>query len=284
MIKISLAATTLVAALLAITILMGSWYTVPEGFRGVITTNGRVVGLAEPGLGFKIPIFQDVKDMSIQTQRTRYEKVISYSKDIQLSDNTIDLNFRLPPDRVLEIYSEVGRDYQAVLIEGRLAKVVKEAFGGFTAANIVNERERVGQEIEDELAKQLGPFGVIVVDLQLVNVDFSQQYEQAVEATAQAQAKVLKATQELRQKEIDAEQLIVTAKAEAEARKARAAAQAFEIQAIGDAEASAIKARGQALRDNPDLIRLVAAEKWDGKLPTTMLPGGAVPFIDATSR
>jgi hypothetical protein len=48
----------------------------------------------------------------------------------------------------------------------------------------------------------------------------------------------------------------------------------------GDAEAHAINARGKALRDNPSLIQLVQAEKWDGKLPTTMVPGQTVPFIN----
>jgi hypothetical protein len=48
----------------------------------------------------------------------------------------------------------------------------------------------------------------------------------------------------------------------------------------GDAEAHAINARGKALRDNPSLVELVQAEKWNGVLPTTMVPGSAVPFIN----
>lgn len=35
-----------------------------------------------------------------------------------------------------------------------------------------------------------------------------------------------------------------------------------------------------ALRDNPALIGLVQAEKWDGKLPVTMVPEGALPFLN----
>jgi len=47
-----------------------------------------------------------------------------------------------------------------------------------------------------------------------------------------------------------------------------------------DAEASAIRARGAALRDNPTLIELVQAERWNGILPTTMIPGSTVPFLN----
>jgi hypothetical protein len=47
----------------------------------------------------------------------------------------------------------------------------------------------------------------------------------------------------------------------------------------GEAEASAIRARGAALGDNPNLVALVQAEKWNGTLPTTMLPSGSVPML-----
>jgi regulator of protease activity HflC (stomatin/prohibitin superfamily) len=70
-----------------------------------------------------------------------------------------------------------------------------------------------------------------------------------------------------------------TADAEAYATKARGEAEASAIKARGEAEASAIRARAEPLRANPDLIALIAAERWDGKLPATMVPGAAVPFI-----
>ena len=37
-----------------------------------------------------------------------------------------------------------------------------------------------------------------------------------------------------------------------------------------------------ALSSNPMLIELTKAERWDGKLPTTVLPNGTLPFIDAS--
>jgi hypothetical protein len=40
---------------------------------------------------------------------------------------------------------------------------------------------------------------------------------------------------------------------------------------------AAIRARADALRANADLVQLQAVEKWDGKLPTTMVPSTALP-------
>jgi hypothetical protein len=44
-------------------------------------------------------------------------------------------------------------------------------------------------------------------------------------------------------------------------------------------EAAAIEARAKALGTNPNLVTLVQAERWNGVLPTTMVPGSAVPFV-----
>jgi hypothetical protein len=33
------------------------------------------------------------------------------------------------------------------------------------------------------------------------------------------------------------------------------------------------------MNKNPALVELTKAERWDGKLPTTVVPGNATPFI-----
>jgi uncharacterized membrane protein YqiK len=58
-----------------------------------------------------------------------------------------------------------------------------------------------------------------------------------------------------------------------------AKAEADAIRLKGEAEAAALQAKSAALRDNPSYVALTAAEKWDGKLPTTFVPGSTVPFV-----
>ncbi len=43
------------------TVLFGSWYTIDEGHRGVMLRNGAVIGISNPGLGFKFPIVDSVE-------------------------------------------------------------------------------------------------------------------------------------------------------------------------------------------------------------------------------
>jgi regulator of protease activity HflC (stomatin/prohibitin superfamily) len=111
--------------------------------------------------------------------------------------------------------------------------------------------------------------------VQIEDIHFSDQYENAVEARMQAIVKQ-------QQAEADKQKRIIDADASAYEVKAAADAKAHQIEVQGKAEAGAIQARGDALRNNPSLPTLVAAEKWNGILPTTMLPGNSVPFVNVT--
>ena len=46
-----------VALIVVLIIAGGSWYTVDQTERGVLLRNGAVIGTAQPGLGFKVPLF-----------------------------------------------------------------------------------------------------------------------------------------------------------------------------------------------------------------------------------
>ena len=102
-----------------------------------------------------------------------------------------------------------------------------------------------------------------------------------------------KRQQELAQQKVQAEITVTQAQAQADAQIAQATAQAqavklaadaeaYAIRLRGEAEATAIDQRGKALRDNPGVVALVQAEKWNGQLPYTMPPNGTVPFLDLT--
>jgi regulator of protease activity HflC (stomatin/prohibitin superfamily) len=97
-----------IAAVVAAAILGGSFYTIDQGDRGVILRNGAVVGTAEPGLGFKLPVIDSVKEISVQTQASIFKDVLVYSKDQQTAALLVSVNFRLSPDQVEKIYSEFG--------------------------------------------------------------------------------------------------------------------------------------------------------------------------------
>jgi regulator of protease activity HflC (stomatin/prohibitin superfamily) len=257
--------------LIALTVIGGSFYTVDQGERGVILRNGAVVGTAEPGLGFKLPIVDSIREINVQTQARVYKDVMVYSRDQQNAGLQVSVNYRLASDKVEQIYSEFGGQDGIVsrLLDRQVPEEVKNVFGKFNAVTAIQERARLGMEIQEAIQKAASNPMLIVESVQVENIDFSDAYEKSIEQRMLAEVEVQKVQQNAEREKVQAEIAVIQAKAQADAVKLQ-----------GDAEAHAINARGRALRDNPALIELVQAEKWDGKLPTTMVPGQTVPFIN----
>jgi regulator of protease activity HflC (stomatin/prohibitin superfamily) len=267
-------------ALFAMTIFFGSWYTIDQGQRGVILRNGAVVGVAEPGLSFKLPIIDAVVPITVQSQARHYENVMTYSRDQQTATLTVSVNYRLPADQVARIYSEFGGEEGILsrLLDRQVFEEVKVVFGRFNAVSAIQDRERMVTDMQ--MAVQKAVQGPIVIDsLQVENIDFSDAYEASIEQRMLAEVEVQKVKQNAEREKVSAEIAVIQAQAQADAALAQARADAEAIRIRGEAEAAAIAARGAAIRENPGLIELTTAEKWNGQPPATMVPGSTVPFI-----
>lgn len=268
----------------ALTIGLGSWYTVNQGYRGVILRNGAVVGQAEPGLGFKLPIIDSVYDISVQEQVRTFgaEKgMAAYSQDQQPAEIRVSVNYQIVAGRVSDVYAIYGGEEGLVtrILDPRVYQATKNVFGKFNAVSAIQDRARLNLEILAALQTAIGDAPLIIGGVQIENIDFSDAYEQSIEQRMQAEVEVQKLRQNAEREKVQAQITVTKAQAEADATRARAEADGAATRIRGDAEASAIKARGEALRQNPEIIALTQAEKWNGQLPTTMVPGSTVPFI-----
>ena len=264
------------AALVALSILFGSWFTIDQGERGVILRYGAVAGTADPGLGFKLPLIDSVVRISVQSKAMVYEKMEAYSRDQQPADIRLSVNYRIPADRVETVYANYGGEDGLLsrLIERKVFEETKTVFGRFNAVTAIQERGRLNSEVATAIQEGIsGP--VLIESVQIENIDFSEAYEASIEQRMLAEVEV----QRLRQ---NAEREKVQAQADAVRLAAQAESEAIKLR--GEAEAEAIKARGDALKDNPGLVSLTQAEKWDGQLPRTMLPGGSIPMLNLNTN
>jgi regulator of protease activity HflC (stomatin/prohibitin superfamily) len=270
-----------VVGLLLLTIVFGSWYTVDQGERGVKLRYGAIVGIAEPGLNFKVPFVDTVEQVSVQNQTILYDRVESYSKDQQPATLRVSVSYRVPESSVEELYSQYGTIEKMVdrLVSRKLPDEVKNVFGRYTAISAIQDRTRLGIDINETLKKSvIGP--VTIDSVQVEDVTFSDAYEQSIEKRMMAEVEIQTKRQNLETERINAEITVTQAKAQADSALAKAQAEAEAIRVRGVAEGDAIKARGEALKQNAILISLTQAEKWNGVLPTTMVPGNAVPFLN----
>lgn len=258
----------------------GGFYTVDAGERAVVLRYGAVIDTTGPGLHFKLPYIDSVETISTRTFTLRYDDEPFYSRDQQPATADVSVTFSVIPDAVAQIYSQYG-DLETLaqrIINPRVKKEFKEVMGQFTAAIAVQDRERMGIEVTKAVGAE-SPV-MVIESVQVEDIDFSDAYEQSNETKMLAEVEILTVRQNVEREKATAEITVTKAQAEADSRVAKAKAEAEAIRLRGEAEATAINAKGEALRDNPSLISLIQAEKWDGVLPTTMVPNGTVPFLN----
>ena len=282
-----------VVALAVVAAVLGSWYTVDQTERGVLLRYGAVIGTAQPGLGFKLPLIDSVEKVTVKTSTFAWDKMNSYSYDQQPADLKISVTLRASPDKVADLYAKFGRLDTAVnqVVSPVVNQQVKVVFGRYTAVKAIQERGALNSAIKDAITETLKYDSMIIIEsVQLENIEFSQTYLHSIEQRMLAEVEVQKLQQNAEREKVQA-QITVTqatakanavraeAQANAEATRLNGEAKASNIKITGEAEAAAIEARAKALGTNPNLVTLVQAERWNGVLPTKMVPGSAVPFV-----
>ena len=271
----------------------GSWYTVDQTERGVRLRYGAVIGTAQPGLGFKVPLMDTVEKVSVKTATFTWDKMNAYSYDQQPADLKISVTLRAAPEKVADLYAKFGLLQTAVnqLVSPVVNQQVKVVFGRYTAVKAIQERGQLNSAIKDAITSTLKDDPMIIIEsVQLENIEFSQTYLHSIEQRMLAEVEVQKLQQNAEREKVQAQITVTQANAKANAVRAEAQAaadalrlngeaRATNIKLTGEAEAAAIEARGKALGNNPNLVTLVQAERWNGVLPTTMVPGSSVPFV-----
>jgi regulator of protease activity HflC (stomatin/prohibitin superfamily) len=267
-----------------LTVIFGSWYTIDQTQRGVLLRNGALIEVVQPGLHFKWPWIEAVYKIDMQTHTKTVDKMEAYSADQQPANLRVSVTLHVSPDKVAEMYSRFGGDYDAALqrlISPHINQQTKVVFGQYTAARAISARAQLNADAASALTSAIAYDPVFAIEsVQIEDIAFSQDYIRSVEARMQAEVEVQRQQQTLAQEKIKAEIAVTQATGRANSIRAEAQAQADATVLRGNAEAAAIKAKADALSSNSNLIALTQAEKWNGALPTTMVPGSTVPFLD----
>ncbi len=245
-------------------------YTIPAGYRGVVLTFGKPSQvISDEGLNFKVPFAQSVKKIEVRTQKIESD-ADSTSRDLQDVQATIALNYHVIPSEVNTLYQELGEGYRERVVDPAIQESIKSVMAQYTAEELVTKRPQVRQDIEVALSEKLLNYHVHIDSFNIVNFQFSEEYDKAIEEKVVAEQKKLKAQRDLERIQIEAEQ----------------------VKTQADAEAYSLQKKSQAIKDSPQLVDLknievkekalaiqqMAIEKWDGILPI-FTGGGSIPLI-----
>jgi len=257
-------AVAVVGVLAAIGVLM-SGFVVQAGNVGVVTTFGAVEpGVLYPGFHLRVPFANQIHQVDVKVQPHNFKEIQAASLEQQTVKLTGTMNYHLDPARANELYQNVGLDFATKVIDPAFSDFIKEVVPRYRASEILQKRDEIRQYTREKLAQNLGRYGIIVDDIYISNIDFSPEYQQAIEQKQTQQQYVGREEQVLAQKEIQARQRLVDAKGEADATIERAR---------GEAESNRVRAQSVT----PELIQYLETTKWDGRLP--QVTSGGVPLI-----
>lgn len=200
-----------------------------------------------PGLQWT-GILTGTQEFSTRIQLEEYD-VSAFSSDAQVVQTQVALNFRIDPTRAPEIYKNIGKEYQDIIIAPIIQETVKANTAKYPLDELVKNRGGVKNAITLALTQKLEGKGLIVTEVALTNFEFSEEVQRAIENKQVAAQDALAAENNLKAMEFNAQAM-------------KLQTEVLEIKKL-DLELSRIEV---------DRIR---AERWNGVMPTTIVYGSS---------
>jgi len=241
----AISALKLFVVVLSLLLITRFFVVVPAGERGVLTQFGAVQKrILEEGLHPLIPLVQNVTLLSVRIQSYLMQTEAA-SRDLQDVAAQVALNWHVLPDQVNALYQRLGDLDQiaGTVIGPALEDSIKTVVASYTAEQLVTERAAVKAAIANLLNERLSHYSLVLDDIDLLQIDFSERFRQAVEAkqVAEQEAK----------------------RAEYETIRAQRMADAKVFLAKGQAQAQQLLQSGLT----SEVLEHEAIEKWNGHLP-----------------
>lgn len=239
-------------------------YTVVDGGKGeagIKVTMGYITPQTYlNGPVFRIPFISYVDKMNIRQQAYNSDTMQIKTKNFQEISFSCVIIYEPNKKRVHELYANVGKEYQPVILTPLIEDAVKEVIGKYNIQFLVESREKVREAalyiVQDQLTKDEL---LRVKDFRFQTLKFSPEFEKMAEEVALANLSIKKATFETDRVAQEAQQNYLRLKAAAEAAGLE------------------LKLKSEALK-NPLILNyelMKAIQKWDGKLnlPSTLMTG-----------
>ena len=217
------------AVCLVASALIASFTIVPSGSSGVRVTLGKVSDtVMESGLNFQIPLVQKTVVVNNQVQREDVQGEAA-SKDLQTVSYNVSVNYNVIASESAELYRTVGKSWSEVIIRPAIQESVKSAIAQYTAEELITSRAAVSNVMLEEINGRMSEYGINITEINIITMDFSPEFDAAIEAKTVATQQVLTEQQNLEKAKVIAEQKVVEAQAEADANRIRSESITDEI-------------------------------------------------------
>lgn len=229
--------------------IISSFTIVKSGEVGLKVRFGKITNSSiSEGINFKIPYIEQILRVNIKVQKAELT-VESSTKDMQIVNTDLAVNYRIDVDKASNLYKTVGSNYEEIVLMPAVKESIKTAIAQYNAEEITTNRSTVSESCLKAIQEKVNKYGIIIEDFNLTNISFSEEYTKAIE-----------------EKQV-AEMNLEKAKLEAEANVAKAK---------GESDANALLQKTLT----KDVLTEQFIEHWDGKLPETYASGNILEMFN----
>lgn len=240
-------------SILMLIVTCGSYFKVDAGEVGVtFNTFTGVTQSYSQGTYLKMPVITNVTDFDVKTQKEDI-RAASASKDLQKVEIDVVINYHLDYTKVNELYVKVGEDFSEKIIYPAVYEAVKSASAQFPVEQIIVEREKLKQIVEELLKIRLANYNIILESVNLIDITFDTEFSKVVEQKQMEEQKIKTAEYKKMQAQQNKEATILEAQGEAEKQRLLRATTSKEVIALKWIE---------------------AWEKGGSKMPVTLITDG----------
>ncbi len=197
-------------ALILLTMILGSFFTVNTAQVAVITRFGKFLRVADPGLNWKMPYFDSVAGVvSLRVNQ------ISLTMETKTKDNVfvtipISVQNRVRPEKVFDAYYKLSDP--TAQIKSYVEQVILGHVPGMTLDEVFASQSSIAAAVKKELDADMATFGFEIVNVQVTDIIPDQKVKSAMNDINAAQREQVAANARG-----EAEKILVVKKAEAEA-------------------------------------------------------------------
>ena len=255
-----------VCAVIAIILLLMSFYNVDTGQVGIVKRFGKVIAIKEEGLNFKIPLIDSVYKMNTREQTLRFSYEGDGNDAPAISASTRDMQTVLVSITVSDIVTDPMKLYRAFtgnhvrsMMVPRVKDAVQSQVAKYTIEEFIAKRDQLSKDIYSDLEETFANYGVTLTNVSVIDHDFSDAYEQAVEAKKIAEQQVEEERQKQQKLIVEQENKVKLAELEVEKKKLEAEANKIVTDSL-----------------SKEILQKQMIEKWDGKLPYVTGDSGTI--------
>lgn len=244
-----------IAGLILLIFLTGSIRIVNAELVGIRVTMGTVDPTPCYGLSVKWPFLSKFVKFEKTTQRVDATDA-TYTQDIQPADIKYVFTYKIVDANAPQLYISAGRYYEEKIILPVLRSTVKDVIGKWVAQDLVANRDQAASDIEQKLVENLPSEFFTEVSFVIDNIDYSDNFEDGIEAKVLAEQAAQTAKNRTVQIEEEARQKVIKAQGDADAAIAKAEGDAKAMVLLAESNAKAMKLEGEAISRNQQVLKL----------------------------